>query len=73
MHNLLRAFGCLVGAFYAHARGATLRRHLIIVLARLARHGCGHLFLHLPQHWRWQQARLNAFDTVHHSPPIHSA
>jgi Transposase DDE domain group 1 len=68
-HNLLRATGCLAGAFHAKARGATLRRHLINVPARLARHGRGHLTLHLPGHWRWQPAWMNAFDAVHHPPP----
>ncbi|GAA1011424.1 transposase [Acrocarpospora pleiomorpha] len=68
-HNLLRATGCLAGAFHARARGATLRRHLIIVPARLARHGRGHITFHLPGHWRRQRAWMNIFDAVHHPPP----
>jgi hypothetical protein len=36
MYNLLCAFGCLASAFHARARGATLRRQLITVPARLA-------------------------------------
>jgi hypothetical protein len=72
-HNLLRASGCLASAFHARARGATLRRHLIGVPARLARHGhagrAGHITLHLPRHWRWQQAWTQLFDTVHDPPP----
>jgi hypothetical protein len=68
-HNLLRATGCLAGAFHARARGATLRRHLICVPARVARHGRGHITLHLPEHWRWQPAWKNAFDAVHDPPP----
>lgn len=68
-HNLLRATGCLAGAFHAKARGATLRRHLIAVPARLARHGHGHLTVHLPEHWRWQAAWMNAFDHLHQPPP----
>nr|WP_170246585.1 hypothetical protein [Nonomuraea zeae] len=64
-HNLLRALGCLASTFHARARGATLRRHLITVSARLARHGPadgrGHLLLHLPAGWRWQPAWMNAF------------
>jgi hypothetical protein len=67
-HNLLRAAGCLASAFHAKARAATLRRHLINVPARLARHGRGHLTLHLPAHWRWQTAWTNLFDAVH-APP----
>jgi Uncharacterized protein conserved in bacteria len=72
-HNLLRATGCLAGAFHAKARGATLRRHLISVPARLARHGRGHLTVHLPEHWRWQTAWMNAFDHVHQPPPARAA
>jgi hypothetical protein len=71
-HNLLRAAGCLASTFHAKARGTTLRRHLINVPARLARHGPagskGHLILHLPAHWRWQTAWMNLFDAVH-APP----
>jgi hypothetical protein len=38
-HNVLPALGCLASACHARARGATLRRHLISVPARIARHG----------------------------------
>ncbi|GLX02765.1 IS1380 family transposase [Microtetraspora sp. NBRC 16547] len=72
-HNLLRATGCLAGPVHAKARGATLRRRLIAVPARLARHGRGHITLHLPQHWRWQQAWMNVFDAVHDPPPARAA
>jgi hypothetical protein len=72
-HNLLRATGCLAGAHHARARGGTLRRHLIDVPARLARHGRGHITLHLPEHWRWRTAWINAFDAVHHPPPTRAA
>jgi hypothetical protein len=72
-HNLLRALGCLAGPVHAKARGATVRRHLIAVPARLARHGRGHLTLHLPAHWRWQTAWMNAFDAVHDPPPTRAA
>jgi hypothetical protein len=72
-HNLLRALGCLAGPFHAKARGATMRRHLIAVPARLTRHGRGHLTLHLPGHWHWQTAWMNAFDAVHDPPPAHVA
>lgn len=52
-HNLLRAAGSLASRVHARARGATLRRHLISVPARLA---CpqGYPVLHLPAHWPWQ-------------------
>lgn len=67
-NNLLRALGCLASTFHARARGATLRRHLISVPARLSRHGRGHLTLHLPARWRWQSAWINVF-TATHDPP----
>jgi hypothetical protein len=72
-HNLLRATGCLASAFHARARGATLRRHLIAVPARLARHGHRHLTLHLPEHWTWADAWLGAFDGAHGPPAVHAA
>jgi Transposase DDE domain group 1 len=50
-HNLLRAAGTITGtAQHAVARGATLRRHLINVPARLARPQRRPV-LHLPAHW----------------------
>lgn len=52
MHNLLRAAGTLAGDRYGVARGATLRRHLVAVPARLARPQRRPV-LHLPQHWPW--------------------
>ena len=45
-HNLLRAAGSLASLAYAKARGATIRRDLIDVAARTARHGRGHITLH---------------------------
>jgi hypothetical protein len=53
-HNLLRAAGSLASTFHAKARGATLRRHLICVPARLAQPQ-GRPVLHLPEHWPWAQ------------------
>ncbi|WP_439331479.1 transposase [Nonomuraea candida] len=72
-HNLLRATGCLASAFHAKARGATLRRQLIAVPARIARHGRGQVIFHLPEHWSWQQAWTNAFTATCHPPPAHAA
>jgi hypothetical protein len=46
--NLLRAAATLAGPAHARARGVTIRRDLITVAARTARHGHGHLTLHLP-------------------------
>jgi Transposase DDE domain group 1 len=50
-HNLLRAAGALASLPFAKARAATIRRDLIAVAARTARHGRGHLILHLPEGW----------------------
>ena len=54
-HNLLRAAGTLAGRAYGRARGATIRRDLINLAARTARHGRGHLTLHLPAGWHREQ------------------
>ena len=53
-HNLLRAAGSLAGDRHALARGATLRRQIVTVPARLARPQRRHV-LHLPQHWPWAE------------------
>jgi hypothetical protein len=58
-HNLLRAAGSLASLAFAKARGATLRRDLIHVAARTARHGRGHLTMHLPQGWHRQAEWMN--------------
>jgi hypothetical protein len=50
-HNLLRAAGALASLPLAKARAATIRRDLIAVAARTARHGRGHITLHLPGGW----------------------
>jgi hypothetical protein len=50
-HNLLRAAGALASLACAKARGVTLRRDLIHVAARIARHGRGHITIHLPEGW----------------------
>jgi hypothetical protein len=54
-HNLLRAAGTLIGGAHAVARGATLRRHLVTVPARLTRPQRRRV-LHLPAHWPWADA-----------------
>src|SRR6266498_499154 len=53
-HNLLRAAGTLTSPRHAVARGATLRRHIINVPARIARPQRRRV-LHLPAHWPWAQ------------------
>jgi hypothetical protein len=52
-HNLLRAAGTLTSDRHAVARGATLRRQLVTVPARLARPQRRPI-LHLPRHWPWK-------------------
>ena len=54
-HNLLRAAGTLAGDRHAVARGATLRRHIVTVPARLTRPQRRRV-LHLPRHWPWADA-----------------
>jgi hypothetical protein len=51
-HNLLRATGTLTSGKHAAARGATLRRQVVTVPARLARPQRRRV-LHLPTHWPW--------------------
>jgi hypothetical protein len=58
-HNLLRAAGALASLPYAKARAATIRRDLIAVAARTARHGRGHLTLHLPEGWHREHEWLS--------------
>src|SRR5262249_33781936 len=72
-HNLLRAAGALASLGYAKARGATIRRDLIDVAARIARHGRGHLTLHLPEGWHHQAEWMNLFQAATSPPPAHAA
>jgi hypothetical protein len=58
-HNLVRAAGALASRDYARARGATIRRDLIAVAGRTARHGRGHIRLHLPEGWHREHHWLN--------------
>jgi hypothetical protein len=60
-HNLTRAAGALAGPFHARARGATIRGQLIAVAARIARHGRGHITMHLPDGWHRQHEWMNLF------------
>ena len=53
-HNLLRAAGTLASPRLGVARGATLRRQLVNVPARVA-HPQRRKVLHLPAHWPWAQ------------------
>ena len=60
-HNLLHTAGTLAGRLHTRARGATLRRHIIAVPARLAR-PARHPVLHLPTDWPWAHAWLQLWD-----------
>jgi hypothetical protein len=63
-HNLLRAAGSLASLACARARGATLRRDLIDVAARTARHGRGHITLHLPEGWHRERQWMTLFEAA---------
>ena len=68
-HNLLRAAATLAGPRHAAARGATLRRKIVNIPARLARPQRRPV-LHLPTHWPWADAWLQLWrNTIGHSPP----
>jgi hypothetical protein len=60
-HNLLHAAGTLAGRPHTRARGATLRRRLIAVPARLAR-PARQAVLHLPAGWPWARAWLQLWN-----------
>jgi hypothetical protein len=63
-HNLTRTAGALAGPLHAKARGATIRRQLISVAARIARHGRGHITMHLPQDWHREHEWMNLFEAA---------
>jgi hypothetical protein len=67
-HNLLRAAGTLASDRHAVARGATLRRHLVTVPARLAQPQ-RRPTLHLPAHWPWARQWTNLHNAVHATGP----
>ena len=67
-HNLLRAAGALASLPFARARAATIRRDLIAVAARAARHGRGHLTLHLPEGWHREQDWLDLLGAARRPP-----
>ncbi len=71
-HNLLRAAGSLASLTCAKARAATLRRDLINIAARTARHGRGHITIHLPEGWHRDQEWMNLFEAAC-GPPAQTA
>ncbi|MGH3749750.1 MAG: IS1380 family transposase [Micromonosporaceae bacterium] len=72
-HNLLRAAGTLTSNKHAVARGATMRRQIVTVPARLARPQRRGV-LHLPAHWPWAKPWKDLWHNVfgHHrtGPPL---
>jgi hypothetical protein len=70
-HNLLRTAATLAGTRHAVARGATLRRKIVNIPARLARPQRKPI-LHLPSHWPWAEAWLALWrNTIgKHPPPL---
>jgi hypothetical protein len=71
-HNLLRAAGSLTSLLPAKARAATIRRDLIAVAARTARHGRDHITLHLPEGRHREHEWLNLFEAAC-GPPAKAA
>jgi Transposase DDE domain group 1 len=67
-HNLLRAAGTLASDRHAVARGATLRRHIVTVPARLTRPQRRRV-LHLPAHWPWANPWTNLWRAVFGTGP----
>jgi hypothetical protein len=63
-HNLVCAAGALASLPFAKARAATVRLDLIAFAARTARHGRGHLTLHLPDGWHREEEWLNLWDAA---------
>jgi hypothetical protein len=66
-HNLTRAAATLAGRRYGLARPATIRRHLINLAGRIARHARG-ITIHLPEHWPWRHPWRQLFNAAH-APP----
>ena len=56
--------GALASLPFAKARAATIRRDLITIAARTARHGRGHITLHLPESWHREQEWRNLWDAA---------
>ena len=63
-HNLTRAAGALAGRRHARARASTIRRDLVAVAARTARHGRDRLALHLPEGWHREREWRNLFEAA---------
>jgi hypothetical protein len=70
-HNLLRTTATLAGGHHAVARGATMRRKIVNIPARLARPQRRPV-LHLPSHWPWANSWLTLWHNIigWHPPPL---
>jgi hypothetical protein len=67
-HNLTRAAATLAGRFHAKATGATVRRTLVNIPARIAS-GARRIHLHLPEHWPWAAGFTRLWiETGHRTP-----
>jgi hypothetical protein len=66
-HNLLRAVATLSKTRLAAARGATLRRQIVKVPARLAQPQRKPV-LHMPEHWPWADRWLQIWNGVFSHP-----
>jgi hypothetical protein len=66
-HNLTRAAATLAGRFHAKATGATVRRTLINIPARIAS-GARRLQLHLPKNWPQAGGFLALWARTGHRP-----
>jgi Transposase DDE domain group 1 len=62
--NLIRTAAALAGPLLAKARAATIRRDLIAVAARTARHGRGNITLHLPEGWHREHQWLTLWNAA---------
>lgn len=69
--NLTRAAGALASRPLAKARNATIRRDLVSVAARIARHGRGRVTLHLPEGWHREHEWLTLLQAC--GPPAPAA
>lgn len=66
-YNLTRAAGTLASVFHAKATGATIRRTLINVPARIAS-SARRIRLHLPEHWPWADYFADLWTATGHRP-----
>lgn len=68
-YNLTRAAGTLASHFHAKATGATIRRTLINIPARIAS-SAHRIRLHLPEHWPWAADFTGLWTATGHRAPI---